>query len=58
MIYEVQTNRACDGFVSMWSVGGNPLTFETKGEADEALRLYLGDDKWLDPNSYRVAEVM
>ena len=55
MIYEVQTNRACAGFVSMWNVGENPLTFETKGEADEALRLYLGD---VDPNNYRVAEVM
>lgn len=59
MRYEVQTNSFCDGFINMWSDDNeDPITWETKSEAERALALHLSDDKWLDPNSYRVAEVV
>jgi len=58
-LYEVQTNSFCDGFVNMWSDDNeDPIRWETHEEATRALRLHLLDDKWLDPNNYRVAEVM
>ena len=56
--YEIQTSSFCDGFVNMWTDDNeDPITWETRGEAYIALALYLSDDKWLDPNSYRVAKV-
>jgi hypothetical protein len=56
--YEIQTSSFCDGFVNMWSDDNeDPITWETHEEAANALRLHLLDDKWLDPNSYRIAKV-
>ena len=56
--YEIQTHTFCDGFVNMWTDDNeDPITWETKSEADEALAFLLADDRWLDPNSYKVAEV-
>ena len=56
--YEIQTSSFCDGFVNMWSDDNEePITWATRGEAYIALTMHLSDDKWLDPNNYRVAEV-
>ena len=56
--YEIQTSTFCDGFVNMWTDDNeDPITWETRTEAVNALRLHLLDDKWIDPSSYRIVEV-
>ena len=56
--YEIQTQTFCDGFVNMWTDDNEePITWATRGEAYIALTMHLSDDKWADPNNYRIAEV-
>lgn len=54
--YEIQTYTFCDGFVNTWTDDDeNPITFETREQAQLELDMYLREEHVTDIGNYRVS---